>query len=241
MYHRVSYFDDSAECSHVLMAESIFMAITVSIVEDDRGTRESLLAVLAGKSALQCLAAYATAEEALQKIPAQTPQVALVDINLPKMNGIELVSRLKAEMPDLHLLILTSYEESAQIFSALRAGASGYLLKKAIPEELVPAIEQVAAGGAPMSFQVARKVIGYFQQLESGTPPEAAISEMQKLTDREREILALLAEGYLIKEISDSLGIAFHTARTHLQHIYKKLHVQSRTGAVVKYLRDAAY
>ena len=208
--------------------------ITVCIVEDNRGTRDSLVALLAQEPRVRCLAAYATGEAALAGIPVEKPAVALVDINLPGMDGIELVAQLKLKLPELQLLILTSYEESTLIFNALRAGASGYLLKKSIPEELVSAIEQVHAGGAPMSSQIARKVVGYFRQLE--TPPPGADADVQKLTAREQEILSLLAQGYLIKEISDRLGIAFHTARTHLRHIYEKLHVQSRTEAVLKFL-----
>jgi DNA-binding NarL/FixJ family response regulator len=149
------------------------------------------------------------------------------------MDGIELVAKLKLKLPELQMLILTSYEESALIFNALRSGASGYLLKKSIPDELIPAIEQVHAGGSPMSFQVARKVVQFFRQLESPAAPIPP--DVQKLTTREQEILALLAKGYLIKEISDQLGIAFHTTRTHLRNIYEKLHVQSRSEAMLKY------
>ena len=207
--------------------------LSVCIVEDNRGTREGLVSVLQHEPGLRCVAAYATGEAALSGIPLAKPDVALVDINLPGMDGIALVARLKLKLPELQVLILTSYEESALIFNALRAGASGYLLKKAIPEELVPAIEQVHAGGVPMSSQVARKVVGYFHQIEA--PPAGAHSDVRKLTAREQEILSLLAQGYLIKEISDRLGIAFHTARTHLRHIYEKLHVQSRTEAVLKF------
>src|SRR5580704_1189170 len=205
--------------------------LTVCIVEDNRGTRESLLAVLQQEPRLRCLAAYATGEAALSGIPVEKPNVALVDINLPGMDGIELVAKLKLQLPELQMLILTSYDESALIFNALRAGASGYLLKKAIPGELIPAIEQVYAGGAPMSLQIARKVVSYFRQIE--TPATGAHSDVQKLTTREQEILSLLAKGHLIKEISDRLDISFHTARTHLRNTYEKLHVQSRTGAVL--------
>lgn len=212
--------------------------ITICLVEDNHGTRDSLVAVIEQEPSLRCLAAYATGEAALSGIPAERPDVALVDINLPGMDGIELVARLKLKLPELQVLILTSYEESALIFNALRAGASGYLLKKSIPGELIPAIEEVKAGGAPMSSQVARKVVGYFRQIQ--TPAAGVRSDVQKLTAREQEILSLLAQGYLIKEISDRLDIAFHTARTHLRHIYEKLHVQSRTGAILKYFgRDA--
>jgi DNA-binding NarL/FixJ family response regulator len=209
--------------------------ITVSIVEDNPGTSDSLLAVLAHSLSVRCTDTYRTAESALIGIAARPPDVALIDINLPGMNGIELVAKLKAARPDLQMLILTSYEESNLIFDALRRGASGYLLKKSIPTELVPAIEQVHAGGAPMSFQVARKVVGLFREWEK-RPPTAKDPAIEGLTAREQEILALLAKGHLIKEISDQLGMAFHTARAHLRHIYKKLHVQSRSEAILRYL-----
>ncbi|HUC85101.1 MAG TPA: response regulator transcription factor [Candidatus Acidoferrales bacterium] len=213
--------------------------ITICIVEDNRSTQESLEKVLEQQPALRCLASYSTGEAALAGIPAKNPQVALVDINLPGIDGIELIGKLKLQMPELQMLILTSYDESGLIFNALRAGASGYLLKKTIASELVPAIEQVHAGGAPMSLQIARKVVSYFRQLEKETVTPT--SEVQKLTAREQEILALLAQGYLIKEIGDRLGIAYHTARTHLRHIYEKLHVQSRSMAILKFLgRDPA-
>jgi DNA-binding NarL/FixJ family response regulator len=208
--------------------------ITICIVEDNHDARASLVAALAPEPGLRCLETYVTGEAALSGIPEQRPDVSLVDINLPGMDGIELVSRLKLKLPELQILILTGYEESALIFNALRAGASGYLLKKAPLEELIAAIEQVHAGGAPMSFQVARKVVNYFRRLEK---PQANVpSEMQRLTAREQEVLALLAKGYLIKEISDQLGIAFYTARAHIRNIYEKLHVQSRSEAILRYL-----
>jgi DNA-binding NarL/FixJ family response regulator len=208
--------------------------LTVSVVEDNRATRESLVEVLEQEPSLRCLATYSTGEAALAGLPAAPPDVALVDINLPGMDGIELVAKLKVKVPELQMLILTSYEESTLIFNALRAGASGYLLKKAIPDELIPAIEQVHAGGSPMSSQVARKVVSFFRQAEK--PARDVPAGFQELTGREQEILALLAKGYLIKEISDQLGIAFHTVRTHVRHIYEKLHVQSRTQAILKFL-----
>jgi DNA-binding NarL/FixJ family response regulator len=213
--------------------------ITVCIVEDNRGTRESLVALLEQEPTLRCLATYSSGEAALTGIPEKKPDIALVDINLPGFSGIELVGKLKHQLPDLQTLILTSYEESTLIFNALRSGASGYLLKKDIPTELLPALEQVHAGGAPMSLQIARKVVSYFREVEKKS--EAPAADVQKLTTREREILGLLAKGYLIKEISDQLGIAFHTARTHLRNIYEKLHVQSRSEAILKFLgRQAA-
>lgn len=206
------------------------MAITVSIVEDDRETRESLVELLNGAPGLRCLSSYPTGEEALEGIPAARPDVAMVDINLPGISGIECVSKLKAQLPQLRVLMITTYEEADLIFRSLRAGASGYLLKKTPQAKLIEAIEEVQAGGAPMSMQIARKVVQYFHQI----PP--SVSDVDKLTKREQEILALLAKGRRYKEIVDDLGISLSTVRTHLAHIYEKLHVQSRTEATVKFL-----
>ncbi|HZP60300.1 MAG TPA: response regulator transcription factor [Opitutaceae bacterium] len=205
------------------------MAITVSLVEDDRETRERLEVLLNGAANVRCLTSYASGEEALRGIPAEKPDVVLVDINLPGMSGIECVIRLKAKLRELRVLMLTTYEDSERIFDSLRAGASGYLLKKAGYAELIQAIEQIHAGGAPMSMQVARQVVGYFHQFQR------TASDMEKLTAREQEILALLARGCLNKEISDQLNISVSTVSTHVQHIYEKLHVQSRTAAAAKF------
>lgn len=206
------------------------MRIRVSIVEDNRGTRESLNELLNRAPALHCVGAHSSGEEALRQIPAELPDVVLMDINLPQMNGIECVSRLKQQMPKTQVLMLTTYEESDLIFDSLRKGASGYLLKNMPPMELVQAIEQVHAGGAPMSMQIARKVVSHFQQIKK---PQ---SDMEQLTKREHEILALLAKGFLYKEIADQLGVTLSTVRAHLHTVYEKLHVQSRTEAVVKFL-----
>ena len=146
------------------------MPITVWIVEDDRGTRETLAMLLNQTPGLRCLGASATGEEALRRIPAEKPAVALVDIHLPGMDGIKCVAGLKARLPALQVLILTRHDDSELIFSALRAGASGYLLKRMISTELISAIEQVQAGGAPMSMQIAREVVGYFSRI--GKPSE---------------------------------------------------------------------
>ncbi|MBU6411182.1 MAG: response regulator transcription factor [Verrucomicrobia bacterium] len=207
------------------------MPITVSIVEDNHGTRDTLVELIGRTSKLSCLGVYHSGEEAIAAIPFQTPDVALVDINLPGMNGIELVAKLKAATPQLQVLILTSYEESRLIFDALRAGASGYLLKKDIPTELVPSIEVVHGGGAPMSVQIARQVVDYFHKI-----PEPA-SDMQMLTKREQEVLELLARGFLYKEIGEQLGVSLPTVKYHLRQIYEKLHVQTRTEAAMIFLR----
>lgn len=204
-------------------------AITIVLVEDDQKTRKNLEELLRGESRVNCVGAFPDGEAAVREIPQLKPEVALVDINLPGINGIECVERLKKLLPKLQVLMLTKYEESDLIFSSLRAGASGYLLKKMATVELISAIEQVYAGGAPMTMQIARKVVEHFSQIKS---PAA---DLEKLTPREHEVLALLAKGYLYKEISDQLKISLHTFRTHQRAIYEKLHVHSRTEATVKY------
>jgi DNA-binding NarL/FixJ family response regulator len=206
------------------------MRIKVAIVEDSRGTRESLTELLGRASTLRCVGAHANGEEALRHLPFEQPDVVLMDINLPGMSGIECVGRLRERLPKTEVLMLTTYEEADLIFDSLRNGASGYLLKNMPPSELVQAVEQVHSGGAPMSMQIARKVVNHFRQIKRPT------SEVERLTKREHEILSLLAKGYLYKEIADQLGITLSTVRAHLHTIYEKLHVQSRTQAVVKFL-----
>lgn len=205
--------------------------IAVSLVEDNAGMRESFALLLNKTPGLSCLAAYETGEAALKDVPQRTPDVLLMDINLPGMSGITCVGELKSRCAKLQILMLTRFEQSDTIFEALRAGASGYLLKNTPPTELIQAIEQVHSGGAPMSMQIARKVINFFQEIPR---PK---SELEKLTAREQEVLALLAKGYLYKEIGEALGISINTLRNHLRAIYDKLHVHSRTEATVKFLK----
>jgi len=206
------------------------MAITVSIVEDDHATRDSLEALLKEAPGLQCVSTYATGEEALSGIPDENPDVVLADIRLPGISGIECVAKLKTRMPKPQVLMLTTYEERELIFNSLRAGASGYILKNAPRSELLQAVEQVHAGGAPMSMQIARKVVSHFQAI-----PDSS-SDVEKLTQREHQILSLLAKGFLYKEIGDQLGISMGTVKVHVHTIYEKLHVQSRTQATLKFL-----
>ena len=203
--------------------------ITVSIVEDNAGMRESFAALLNQAPGLSCVSSYPTGEDAVKGMPEVKPDVALVDVNLPGMDGIECVAKLKLALPKLQVLMLTRYEQSDLIFNSIRAGASGYLMKNIAPAELVQAIEQVHGGGAPMSMQIARKVVDHFRQIQKPA------SDVEKLTVREQEILELLSKGYYYKEIGETLGISLNTVRTHLQHIYEKLHVQSRTEAVLKF------
>ena len=206
------------------------MSIRISIVEDDRVTRESLAALLGRAAGLVCLATYATAEEALAQVPKHLPDVLLVDINLPGRSGIECVAELKTAHPELQVLMLTVYDDTESIFESLRAGASGYLLKRTRTADLVAAIKEVLQGGSPMSTNIARKVVSHFH-----TPGRAR--ELQALTTREHEILSRLAEGLQYKEIADKLDITPGTVRAHLHTIYGKLHVQTRTEAVVKFRR----
>jgi DNA-binding NarL/FixJ family response regulator len=206
------------------------MPIKVAIVEDNRSVREGFMAILNRSGTLQCVSAHGTAEDAVRDMPAARPEVALIDIHLPGMDGIQCVARLKSELPGMQVLMLTRYEQSDLIFKSIRAGANGYLLKSISPAELVQAIEQVHAGGAPMTMQIARKVMDHFRQIQQPA------SDMDRLTAREQELIELLAQGYYYKEISDKLGISVNTVRKHLQNIYEKLHVQSRTQAVLKFL-----
>jgi DNA-binding NarL/FixJ family response regulator len=206
------------------------MPITVSIVEDNRETRNALEERVNQAPSLRCLNTYANGELAFRGILADKPDVVLMDINLPGMTGIECVSKLSARLPQLPMLMITTYEEAELIFNSLRAGAKGYLLKNVPPAELIQAIEQIHAGGAPMSMQIARKVVDHFSRMQQAT------SEIEQLSKREEEVLALLARGLLYKEIGELLNISFTTVRTHIHRIYEKLHVQSRTEATVKFL-----
>lgn len=203
------------------------MSIKISIVEDQHEMRESLVAWLADAPGLHCVGAHATGEEALKKIPVENPDVVLMDINLVGMNGIQCVARLKKTLPKLQILMLTTYDEGEPIFDSLRAGANGYILKNMPQSELVDAVRQVYSGGAPMSLQVARKVINHFHQSKPAP-------DLESLTDREQDILKLLAKGYMYKEIADQLAISLSTVRSHVCAVYEKLHVHSRTEAAMK-------
>jgi DNA-binding NarL/FixJ family response regulator len=183
-----------------------------------------------GSDNVGCVSTYATGEAALVDVPAKRPDVVLMDISLPGISGIECVRKLKALMPKLQVLMLTMYEDDEKVFESLVAGASGYLVKRTSPAELLKAIEEVHSGASPMSGKIARTVVEYFQTLQSKTPKQEFLSK------REEEILGLLVKGYRYKEIAETLSIGFETVRSHLKNIYDKLHVHSRTEAVVKYL-----
>lgn len=201
----------------------------IAIVEDNRTIRESLAEFVQTDPEMSCICACSTAEEALKVLPKHQPNIVLMDIQLPNLSGIECCAQLKRLLPSVQIIMVTVYEDTERIFKALRAGACGYLLKRCTPEELVSAIREVQQGGAPMSREIARKVIFSFQE------PLVASEEVEDLSPREREILKLLAEGFSNKEIASRMGVTDGTVRWHLLHVYHKLHVRSRTEAALKY------
>ena len=201
----------------------------IAIVEDNKVIRESLIEFVQADAECRCVCACATAEEALKVIPRHQPEIVLMDIQLPNVSGIECTAQLKHLLPSVHIIMVTVYEDTDRIFKALRAGACGYLLKRCTPEELINAVREVRQGGAPMSREIARKVIASFQE------PLTSAAEVEGLSPREREILELLAEGFPNKQIADRLGLTDGTVRWHLRHVYHKLHVRSRTEAALKF------
>jgi len=210
------------------------MPIRVALVEDDARVRDTLVEILDDAPGLRCVAKFDCAEDALKDFSGEETDVALVDINLPGRSGIELVGQLKARCSKLHFVMMTVYEDSEQIFNSLQAGATGYLLKRARPAEIISAIHEVYEGGSPMSPEIARKVVLFFHQRRAGAAKASA--EIETLTKRETEILSELAKGSLYKEIADHMSISLDTVRSHLQHIYNKLQVHSRHEAVLKFL-----
>ena len=202
----------------------------IALVEDDANLRETLADIISSASDWRLVASYPDAETALAGMASACPEVVLMDIQLPGMSGIECVARLKAQLPGVQVLMVTVYDNNDRIFDALAAGASGYLLKRDAPAKLLECLDDLLAGGSPMSSAIARKVVQHFQK----EPP--AKNEDHNLTPREKQILELLVKGGLYKEIAWDLGIGVETVRTHLHNIYAKLHVRTRTEAVVKYL-----
>ena len=207
------------------------MPITFSIVEDNDQLRGTLARVIGRAEGFECISHYGNAEEALKDLPNVRPEVVLMDINLPGMNGVECVRQLKQLLPQTQVMMLTVYEDTEIIFKALAAGASGYMLKRTPREELLEAIREVHRGGSPMTTHIARKVVQSFQKVP--TTPEAT----ENLSPREAEVLDLLSQGLIYKEISDKLGISYETVHTYIRRIYEKLQVRTRTEAVAKFLR----
>ena len=206
--------------------------IQVALVEDDPEIRANLAHRVGRSPAVRLLRSYSDAESALADLPRHPPDVVLMDINLPGMKGVECVRQLKATMPAVQFLMLTVYEDSDSLFNSLKAGASGYLLKRTASARLLEAIRDVHAGGSPMTPQLARRVVQFFAHPADGTP-----SSLAGLTPGEKEFLNQLAKGYAYKEIADRMNISIDTVRSYVRTVYEKLHVHSRTDAVVKYLR----
>jgi DNA-binding NarL/FixJ family response regulator len=204
--------------------------ISVAIVEDSAGVRRSLEMLLNESPGFRCVCACGSAEEALRILPRDPPEVVLMDVHLPNLSGIECTARLKQLLPATQFVMLTVYTDTEKIFDALRAGASGYMLKRSSPEKILEAVTEAHAGGAPMTREIARQVVEAFKG------PPLAQAEAVELTRREQEVLALLAKGFANKEIAQKLSVGLDTVRYHLKQIYEKLHVRSRTEAVARFV-----
>lgn len=204
--------------------------IKIGIVEDNRGLRETLQQMIEAAPGLRFICAFSNAEDAIRSMPKYAPDVILMDIHLPFRSGIECTRRLKDLCPGLQVLILTVYEDSESIFDALKAGASGYLLKRSSPAEILAAIADVSVGGAPMSSQIARQVVASFQAPTPSLEPEG-----EPLSERESEVLGYITKGYTGKEIAEKMHVSINTVKTHLRHIYQKLHVRSRTEILLRF------
>ena len=207
------------------------MPITVSIVEDNDKLRSTLAKVLDRAEGFQCLSQFGNAEDAVKTLPQEKPNVVLMDINLPGMNGVECVRQLKQLIPETQIVMLTVYEDTDNIFKALAAGATGYLLKRTTQAELIGAIQEVHRGGSPMTTHIARKVVQSLQRTTNSAP------QAEGLSPREQEVLDCLAQVFLYKEIAEKLGISYETVHTYIRRIYEKLQVRTRTEAVAKFFR----
>jgi DNA-binding NarL/FixJ family response regulator len=209
------------------------MPINVSIVEDNDKLRGTLAKMIGRAEGFHFVSDYANAEEALADLPKVKPDVVLMDINLPGMNGVECVRKLKPLLPQTQLMMLTVYEDTENIFNALAAGANGYMLKRTPTKELLDAIREVHRGGSPMTTHIARMVV---QSLQKSVAP-AAGGDLSELSEREQQVLDLLAQGLIYKEIADKLNIGYETVHTYIRRIYEKLQVRTRTEAVAKFLQ----
>jgi DNA-binding NarL/FixJ family response regulator len=211
------------------------MPISVSIVEDNDKLRATLAKVIDRADGFRFVSDYRSAEDALEGIPKAKPEVVLMDINLPGINGVECVRKLKEILPKTQVMMLTVYEDTENIFNALAAGANGYMLKRTPTKELLDAIREVHRGGSPMTTHIARLVVQSFQKAPAPAPSTA--SELSILSEREQQVLDLLAQGLIYKEIADKLNIGYETVHTYIRRIYEKLQVRTRTEAIAKFLQ----
>ena len=211
------------------------MPTNISIVEDNDKLRATLAKVIDRAEGFHCVSHYPSAEAALQNLPVVKPDVVLMDINLPGINGVECVRKLKVLLPKTQVMMLTVYEDTDNIFAALAAGASGYMLKRTPAKELLEAIHEVLRGGSPMTTHIARKVVLSFQLSAAASAKTA--NELSELSDREQQVLDLLSQGLIYKEIAEKLGISYETVHTYIRRIYEKLQVRTRTEAVAKFLQ----
>jgi len=211
------------------------MPIAISIVEDNDKLRATLARVIDRTDGFRCVSDYGSAEDALADLPKIKPDVVLMDINLPGINGVECVRQLKKLLPQIQVMMLTVYEDTENIFNALAAGANGYMLKRTSAKELIEAIREVQRGGSPMTTHIARKVVQSFQKSAGA---QQVANELSELSEREQQVLDLLAQGLIYKEIGEKLGISYETVHTYIRRIYEKLQVRTRTEAVAKFLRN---
>jgi DNA-binding NarL/FixJ family response regulator len=209
--------------------------IRIAVVDDDENVRSTLADAVGRFENCQCVGCFGSGDAALAGIASQVPDVVLMDINMPGMNGIECVGKLKAAHPRIEVIMLTVYQDADNVLRSLAVGANGYLLKRASREELLAAIHQVLSGGSPMSSQIARKLVQAFRQ------PVSLENETSKLSAREQEVLALLAKGFLYKEIALHLNIGYDTVHNYIRRIYEKLRVRSRGQAVAKYFEQSPF
>jgi len=207
------------------------MPITIAIVEDNEKIRDGLEVLINSSPEFSCVATYETAEDALKYLPGKKPDVVLMDIGLPGMSGIECAEELKKKLPEVQIMMLTVYEDDDRVFKSIVAGATGYVLKNTMPADLFEAIRDLHNGGSPMSNVIARKVVRAFQQMGNSS------KDLENLSERENEILSHVAKGYRDKEVAEKFFISVETVRKHLRNIYQKLHVRSRTEAVLRFLQ----
>ena len=211
------------------------MPISISIVEDNDKLRGTLAKLIGRTEGFRFISDYASAEDALAALPKVKPEVVLMDINLPGINGVECVRKLKQLLPQTQVMMLTVYEDTENIFNALAAGANGYMLKRTPTKELIAAIREVHRGGSPMTTHIARLVVQSFQKPVAAAA--ASGGEISDLSEREQQVLDLLAQGLIYKEIAEKLNIGYETVHTYIRRIYEKLQVRTRTEAVAKFLQ----